>query len=109
MLLKFNLYNSGVRYYYFAHSIEVRHREVNLFDRKNMKGKYDLQVVKDIHVKALLSAYYSNCTPFYQEGGKRKRKAVYRVAQLHKSGVGCSGEGKQDNKSFQNVFKGRGQ
>lgn len=88
VLLKFTLYNSGVRYYYFTHSKEVRHREVNLSDRKNMKGKYDLKIVKDIHAKALLSAYYSNCTPLYQEGGKRKRKAVCRVTQLHKSGWG---------------------
>lgn len=84
VLLKFNLYNRGVRYYYFTHSIEVRHREVNFFDRENMKGKYDLKVIKDIHAKAL-SAYYSNCAPPYQEGGKRKRKAVYKVVQLHKN------------------------
>lgn len=51
-----------------------------------MKGTQDLKVVKDIHAKALLNAYYSNCLPLYQEGGKRKRKTVSRAIQLHKSG-----------------------
>ena len=38
------------------------------------KGTHDLKVAKDVHAKALLSAYYSNCTSLYQEGDKRKKK-----------------------------------
>lgn len=49
-------------------------REVKIFDSVSMKGTQDLKVVKDVHAKALLSAYDSNCTSLYQEGGERKKK-----------------------------------
>lgn len=45
-----------VKYYYFTHITDVKHREVNIFNRKNMTGKCDLKVVKDIHAKALFSS-----------------------------------------------------
>lgn len=81
-VLTFILYNNcWSRYYYFSDFTDGRHREVNIFDRRNMQGKCDLKAVKDIHAKALLSAY-SNCTPLDQEGGKRKKSVV----RLHKSG-----------------------
>lgn len=82
-VLTFILYNNcRSRYYYFSHFTDGRHREINIFDRRNMQGKCDLKAVNDIHAKALLSAYSSNCTPLYQEGGKRKKS----VARLPKSG-----------------------
>lgn len=81
----------------------MRHREVKIFDRMSMKGTQDLKVVKDIHAKALLNAYYS-VFPFIKKVAREKERLYLGPYSYTNQGKKI----KDTTKLFENVFNGRG-
>lgn len=55
---------------------EEGQKEIQIFNSMNMKDTHALKGVKDIHAKASLKAYYSNCTPLYHKGDTKSLKMV---------------------------------